>query len=384
MKKSFADILSDIDSAQSRKLASKLPSWAGAGCSAPSRLALEQCSSEPASLYKAELVASSGCTAALADLTGGMGADSWAFSRVCRKVLYNERDTSLFNSAMRNFGRLGVSNVEFSCRDAESEELSEQLRRLKPDWIYADPARRASDGSGRKVFRLEDCTPDILALLPTLLGNAPRVMLKLSPMADIRQVSSQLRNIKEVHVVGVDGEVKELLCILERGRSGHWPVKAVSLRSAEGVDQHPKVMEFALNDETASRIKASPSPEAGQMLFEPSAILLKAGCFKLLCERYGLLKLDPSTHLYIVPAGAGATLPDGRTYRIVKVLPLSKSSIRQIGAEYPHADVTARNIPMTSDALKSRLHAKGGGEHHVFGLTAAGESYLAVTEPLLG
>lgn len=384
MKKSFADILSDIDSTQGKKMASKLPSWASAGCCAPSRLALEQCSSETAARYKAGLVAASGDTAALADITGGMGVDSWAFSLVCGKVLYNERETPLFNATMRNFARLGAVNVEFSCRDAESKDLTEQIRHLKPDWIYADPARRASDGSGRKVFRLEDCTPNVLALLPTLLGNAHHVMLKLSPMADIKLVTSQLSNIREVHVVGVDGEVKEILCILERGRSGRWPVKAVSLSSSAGEEQEPKVMEFALNDETASQMKAAPVPEAGQTLYEPSAVLLKAGCFKLLCERYGLLKLDRSTHMYIAPETARTPLPDGRTYRIVAVAPLSKASLKEFGSKYPHAEVTARNIPLTSEELKSRLHAKGGGEHHIFGLTAAGGSYLVVTEPLLG
>lgn len=384
MKKSFSDILADIDSSQGKKLASKLPVWAAAGCSAPSRLALEQCSSETAALYKASLVAASSETAALADITGGMGVDSWAFSTVCGKVLYNEKETPLFNATMRNFERLGVSNVEFSCRDAESKDLCGQLRLLKPDWIYADPARRAADGSGRKVFLLEDCAPNVLALLPTLLGNARHVMLKLSPMADIKLVSSQLSNIKEIHVVGVDGEVKEILCILERGRSGRWPVKAVSLYSSVPEGRKTEVMEFALNDETAARMKLSAVPEAGQTLYEPSAVLLKAGCFKLLCERYGLLKLDRSTHLYIAPETTSSPLPDGRTYRIVEVAPLSKASFKDFGSKYPRADVTARNIPLSSEELRSRLHAKGGGEHHIFGLTAAGESYLVVTEPLLG
>ena len=385
MKKSFADILSDMDTAQNRKLASKLPSWAAAKCSAPSRLALEQCSSETAARYKAGLVAAGGEAPALTDITGGMGVDSWAFSQVCSKVLYNERESSLFNATRRNFERLGVSNVEFSCRDSESKDFTEQIRLFKPDWIFADPARRAADGSGRKVFRLEDCTPNILALLPTLLGNARHVMLKLSPMADIRMVTSQLSGIKEVHVVGVDGEVKEILCILERGRSGRWPVKAVSLKSSPEGEYRADVTEFTLNDETASQMKTAPEPVPGQILFEPSSILLKAGCFKLLCERFKMLKLERSTHLYILPEGFSSHVPDGKTFRIVGVSPLSKASLKEFGARYPDSDVTARNIPMTSEELRSHLHVKGGGAHHIWGVcTAASGNLLIATEPLLG
>lgn len=382
MKKSFADILSDIDSTQSRKLKAKLPTWAAAGCNVPSRLSLEQCSSEAAARYKAGIIAASGECQALADITGGMGVDSWAFSRICSKVLYNERESSLFNAAKRNFGLLGVSNVEFSNRDAESEELALQFRRIKPDWIFADPARRAADGSGRKVFMLEDCTPDVVTLLPTLLGNAKHVMLKLSPMADIKLLASQLSCIKEIHVVGVDGEVKEILCILERGRSGRWPVKAVSLNSSADESAPVSVTEFSLNDETSSTMKLSGIPKQGDILFDPSAVLLKAGCFKLLCERFGMLKLDRSTHIYILPETLPCPIPDGRSYRVVEAVPLSKTSIKEMGAKYPCSDVTARNIPITSDELRTRLHAKGGGENHIFGLSAAGNPYLVITEPV--
>lgn len=381
MKKSFADILSDMDSAQGKKMAAKLPSWAAARCSVPSRLALEQCSSEAAARYKAGLL---GGTPVLADITGGMGVDSWAFSLICSKVLYNERESGLFNATRRNFDRLGADNVEFSCRDAESKDLTEQIRLLKPDWIYADPARRASDGSGKKVFKLEDCSPNILALLPTLLGNAPHVMLKLSPMADIKMVTSQLSSIKEVHVLGVNGEVKEILCILERGKSGRWPVKAVNLKNGPEGGFIPEVTEFTLNDETAAQMKTAQAPEPGQILFEPSSILLKAGCFKLLCERHGMQKLERSTHLYIRPEVSPKPLPDGKSYRIVAVAPLSKASFKEMGTRYPDSDVTARNIPMTSEDLKARLHVKGGGEHHIFGVcTAASGNLLIATEPLL-
>lgn len=382
MKKSFADILSDIDSGQGKKLAAKLPAWAEAGCSVPSRLALEQCSSQTAAQYKAGLVQAScaGRRPVLADLTGGMGVDTWAFSQVCSKVLYNERESSLFNITRRNFAKLGLDNVEFSCRDAETKDLTEQIRLLQPDWIYADPARRASDGSGKKVFLLEDCSPNVRALLPTLLGNARHVMLKLSPMADIKLVTSQLSDIKEVHVVGVDGEVKETLCILERGKTGRWPVKAINLKSDGSA---PAVTEFALIDETAAQMKFAPEPSRGQILFEPSAVLLKAGCFKLLCERRKMLKLDRSTHLYIAPDDSPETLADGKAFRIVETAPLSKAGIKEIGGRYPDSDVTARNIPLTSDELRLRLRAKSGGEHHIWGVcTAASGNLLIVTESL--
>ena len=355
MKTSFADILSGYDAGIRRKFESKLPHWVEAGCSVPGTLALEQCSSEAAAMYKASFTSGFLC-----DLTGGMGVDSLAFSQVCRRVIYNERDAGLAAAAEKNFKLLGANNIECICREINTDVIIPQC-----DWIFIDPARR--NASGRKVFRLEDCTPDIIPLLPTLRLCAPHIMIKLSPMADISMIAGKLGDeLKEIHVVGLGGEVKELLCILEKGFHGEYTINAADLDSGYRFSFKP-------SEEEAADCCQDAEISEGATLFEPSSILMKAGAFKLI----GLPKLAKSTHLYI-----GETELPGRRYRIITSLPLSKESFRTLHERWEEAEVTARNIPMTSEELKSRLRIKSGGNIHIFGTTSRNGRVLIVTEPL--
>ncbi len=200
-----------------RKLRLKVPEWyAVPSLRYPFRLSGEQCSSSETAFYKASVAARVGSR--IADLTGGLGVDSWAFSKVAAEVLYNEMKPELSAAAERNFRELGVENVTVRNCQIEPGNVSEVLDGFELDIIFLDPARRAEDG--RKVFRLEDCQPDVLRLLPELFSAAPLVLLKLSPMADITLVCRQLQSVKEVHVVAADGECKELLLLLERGEGG--------------------------------------------------------------------------------------------------------------------------------------------------------------------
>lgn len=355
MKTSFAEILSGYDAGIRRKFEAKLPHWAEAGCSVPGTIPLEQCSSEAAAGYKASFTGGFLC-----DLTGGMGVDSWAFSKVCRRVIYNERNSELAAAAERNFRLLGVSNIECICR-----EISPDIMIPQCDWIFIDPARRSA--TGRKVFLLEDCTPDITALLPGLRLCAPHIMIKLSPMADISMIASKIGSgLKEIHVVGLGGEVKELLCILEKEFRGEYTITAAELESGKRFSFKPS------EEDSAPFLSCTAIPEGG-ILFEPSAIMLKAGAFKLT----GLPKLAKSTHLYI-----GDTDLPGRNYRIITTLPLCRDSFRKVHEQWPEAEVTARNIPMTSEELKSKLRTRSGGNIHIFGVTASDERLLIVTEPL--
>ena len=355
MKTTFAEILSGYDAGIRRKFESKLPHWAEAGCSIPGTLALEQCSSEAAAMYKASFTSGFLC-----DLTGGMGVDSWAFSQVCKRVIYNERDAGLAAAAEKNFKLLGANNIECICREISTDVIIPQC-----DWIFIDPARRSA--SGRKVFLLEDCTPDINLLLPTLRLCAPNIMIKLSPMADITMIAAKLGNgLKEIHVVGLGGEVKELLCILEKGFRGEYTITAADPDSG-------KKFSFKPSEEAGASLNPDAEIYEGATLFEPSSILMKAGAFKLI----GLPKLAKSTHLYI-----GETELPGRNYRIVASLPLCKESFRTIQERWREAEVTARNIPMTSEELKTRLKVKPGGKNHIFGVTARNGRILIITEPL--
>ena len=335
-----------------RKLREKVPQWyAVPSLRFPLRVSGEQCSSTETARYKAAVAAAAakGC---LADLTGGLGVDSWAFAQVFDRVLYNEMRPELADAARRNFAELGLGNVTVSCAELAAGKLPLILGSLHPDILFLDPARRGSDG--RKVFRLEDCQPDVLQLLPELLSACPLVLLKLSPMADISLVCKQLGCVKAVHVVGAEGECKELLLLLERDYAGPYTLTVYSNGAVAEISapsgEHP----------------AQVSPA---WLFDPGKALLKAGAFSWPCQ-YGLQKLGRHTHAYVGAEPVEALKPFGKWYPILEVVPLNNRSIKELGKKYPRAEVTARNLPLTSDQLRAKLGVKSGGEVHIFGLHA--------------
>lgn len=334
-----------------RKLRDKVPEWyAVPALRYPFRVSGEQCSSTETARYKAAVAAAAkGC---LADLTGGLGVDSWAFAQVFDRVLYNEMRPELADAARRNFAELGLSNVTVSCAELAAGKLPLILGSFHPDILFLDPARRAMDG--RKVFRLEDCQPDVPQLLPELLSACPLVLLKLSPMADISLVCKQLGCVKAVHVVGAEGECKELLLLLERDYAGPYALTVYSNGAVA---------------EISAPSGEPPAQVSPAWLFEPGKALLKAGAFSWPCQ-YGLQKLGRHTHAYLSAAPVEALNPFGKWYEILEVTPLNNRSIKELGKKYPRAEVTARNIPLTSDQLRAKLGVKSGGEVHIFGLHA--------------
>ena len=393
MKRSFADILQGLDTDRAQKVTRKLPAWVAvdaerraAGLDAlefPSALSLEQCSSTAAALYKAGLAAP---VKTVLDLTGGLGVDSWAFSQVAEQVVYYERNAELAAAAERNFARLGAGNIE-----VRREEVTPQSDLPEAGLIFADPARR--DTAGRKVFLLEDCTPDILTLLPLLLRKAPAVLLKLSPMADLAMLAGRLGPaLREIHVVESEGEVKELLCLLCRQSATSEEPKIVVVRLQGGTFSffHPEERE-------ADAVYAA-GVQAGDMLLEPCPALLKAGAFKLPCARWGLHKLAPSTHLYLAPVLPGTktapdlpgtALPDGagawfKARRVVEVLPFGAAAFKALRRRYPRAEVTARNLPLGSDALRQKLGTAPGGDIHIFGCRLADGSAVLLVAAAAG
>ena len=402
-----------------RKLRGKLPSWyAVPSLHYPLPLSAEQCSSEETALYKAIIlngwdrycipktsdsvlvhpIAGDGplplmcrgrhsfrnttptpASIKIADLTGGLGVDVWAFSRVCEKVLYNEMKPELVAAAEHNFKELGVENVVIRnsavvpgnsavmlsnssvILSPEGANVSQILGDFKPDVIFLDPARR--DDVGRKVFMLEDCSPNVLELLPELYEACPRIMLKLSPMADITAVCRQLPGVKEVHVVEADGECKELLLLLEKGFDGEYGLYLY----ANGVVAQIRRSSRRMTD------------EAGRFLFVPGKGLMKTGAFWW-PESFGLRQLAASTHMYVGDAKVPELEPFGKFYDIVETAPLNGRSIKEFGKKYPVADVTARNIPMTSEDLRKRLGVKpSDGSVHIFGLQSDSDGRILIS-----
>lgn len=434
-----------------RRLRKKLPEWvACTGLVYPSSLCAEQCSSSDTARYKASIVqrifneyvgtvasmvgdpcrttgsATKGTESVpdknspttrnqsvtelaevtipsrgkVADLTGGLGVDSWAFSEVAEEVLYNEMNPALAAAARHNFKALGVTNIFIKNSEATSDSLKDIFGDFRPDVIFLDPARR--DSAGKKVFLLEDCSPDVLKILPELFGISRFVLLKLSPMADITMAVERLDRtyeeylekasgkgwngqwVREVHVVASGGECKELLILLD----GEWN-EGYSLTCRED----GKTLTF--KPEEITKAKAGyPDSTFARIIFEPGKSLTKAGVSNAICERFGLVKLARFTHLYTISEPLSdseseqrtAPLKDfGKVFYVKEILPLNKSSMKDVGKRYPHSEVSAKNIPMSSDELRTRLKVKSGDDAHIFGVRIEApyneDNYLIVTEP---
>lgn len=388
----FPDI--DIDLAVTtiecrRRLRKKVPSWyAVPSLRFPSRLAAEQCSSEETALVKARVAHSIAAEGRrIADLTGGMGVDSWAFSRLFGEVLYNEMQPALAEATQENLGKLGVTNVRFSSRQLVPGNLKEMLSDFRPDVIFLDPARRAEDG--RKVFRLADCQPDVLTLLPELMDACPDLLLKLSPMADITQLSRELPGLRAVTVVGAGGECKELLLQIRRDYNGPYALTVMengATLSFDADDRGCLGETLAQANRPAATLfredtSASAAPSQ-RLLFEPGKALAKAGVFRQLASRFGLAQADTSTHLYFAESLPNELLPFGKIFEIEEVLPLGNETYRSLRKRIPAAEITARNLPLTSDALRRKLGIASGGTKHLFGLRTPSGNLLLVTAPL--
>lgn len=380
-KSTFADILKDVAGEEKRRMEAKVPSWASIpGLSFPSRLSTEQCSSEATALYKASLASGFGSGLEIADLTGGLGVDSWAFARAAVRVLHNEMNEELSSAVRSNFARMGIRNVEFRSVEITASTVDSVLEDFfsagSERIVFMDPARRSASGS--KVFRLEDCTPNVLGLLPKISVHAARIILKLSPMADIDLLMRQLDSVsparcRMIHIVASGGECKEILAVMERGWNGDCMVTCAE-----------EDFRFTFSPAEEKSAHASPAGTEGlegKYLFEPGKSLTKAGAFKLISERFGIAKFGISTHLYLSDSPV-EDIP-GKWFRIEKSMPFDKASIKAAGKEYPRCEVTARNLPITSDELRRRLGSKSGGPFHIFALHAdtGAKNLLLVTTP---
>ena len=336
-----------------RRMQRKVPSWAA--CERilyPTRLCTEQCSSEETACYKAVLASRilGPGKSRIADLTGGLGVDSWAFSRYA-EVLYNEADPQLARAAGSNFASL-QADIRVRNESLAPGRIAGILGDFPADLLYLDPARRAE--SGRKVFRLADCRPDILSLLDELLEAAPHVLVKLSPMADIAQLAKELGpHVREIVAVSSQGECKELLVWLDRFWQGDYSITAHTPTA--------DLIFTTAQEHSCPLTLPQDLPKAGDCLLVPDKAVTKAACFKWFAHRYGLTQLGLSTHLYLCDPGTDAP---GTRYRIGRVFPCSETkAFRGI-----LADVTARNLPMTSEELARRLGIKNSGRPHIWGL----------------
>ena len=362
-----------------RKLKGKVQEWYdNPGLIFPLKLSAEQCSSSATGTYKADLAAKIVTESIdynpddkdwrIADLTGGLGVDSWFFSRRAGKVLYNDMQTALYDAAGHNFKTLGADNIERTCLQISSDTISTALEGFNPDIVYMDPARRGEDG--KKVFLIEDCTPDVLTIKDEIFKYTHHILIKLSPMADITMVCNRLgHTCREVHVVATGGECKELLIWMDSRWSGEYSIKAIELRP----DSDQTTFTFVPSEESdavADIWKKAECKESQIFLFEPGKALMKAGGYNLTSTRFKIAKLGKSTHYYLTDnvQTAERLKPYGKVYALMAYMPLDKRSIKEIGNKYPKAEVTARNISMDTNALRKKLGITSGDDAHIFGL----------------
>ena len=356
------------------KIRTKIPSWyAHPELEYPGSLPLEQASSEATALYKQAFVPQG---ARIADLTGGLGVDCWFMSRRACEAHYCERNGDLCAAARHNFSALGDSSIAVHEGDG-IEWLAQQPEHF--DLIYLDPARR--DAASRRVYDIADCEPNLLEVKNIIFEKSDRILAKISPMADISRTLSQFPEARELHVLAVAGEVKELLVLLEApGENSSDADVKNAWRASSGSE--PLIVAHDILHDTAHHFEFRPSEEPtaevryaasiGKYLLQPSRAVLKAGAFRLLSERYNLEKLAPSTHLYTAD-----TIPEGfpgKCFRVESVLEWSKASTRQIKQDYDRLEMTALNFPLATDALRTRLGIPGGGTHHLFAATLSDKS----------
>jgi hypothetical protein len=426
-----------LDQIRGRKMARvKLPRWASLeGIIYPPHISMEQCSSESTALYKAELAArllglpasssgtemKTGNEIEFVDLTGGFGVDfSYIAARLGVKSMYVERQAHLCEAAKENFERLGLKNAivkngdgievlhsflpkkddAASADDSLGITYDQPRSLLKTNLglkiIFVDPARR--DDAGNKVVSLKDCTPDVTVLQEEMLSKADYVIIKLSPMLDWHRAISELSHVREVHIISVNNECKELLLVLSARNMGDMEASSADgvggTEEAEGTDgavkYAGKLRIYCVNDaqsfvcdesdmETSS-VKIAPSTlEEMRYLYEPNASLMKAGCFGVLSGRYDARMLSKNSHLFVSQAPIEAF--PGRSFRIIAISSFNKKELKRHLSGITKANIATRNFPLSVAELRKRLKLKDGGETYIFATTLSNESHvLVITE----
>ena len=345
--------------------------WENWSLAYPFSVSVEQGSSQTTALLKQriikELFNNLPCNITTADLTGGMGIDSYFISQIASTHYYFERTTELCEATEYNFAQLGTGNIVVSNRDVTANDCAvlKELAQKDISLVYIDPARRTA--TGNKAILLQDYEPNVIELQEHLFAISRYVLIKVSPMADIKLNLKYLPNTRAVYIVTVDNECKELLFLLDREHSGAEPLI--------NVVQKDNVTIKISEEESAT---ATYTSTLGKYLYEPGKGMLKAGAYKLISERYGCPKLAVSTHLYT----SDEEINDfpGKTFCIEEVIPFNKKSLKEIAKRFPKADLTARNFPMDTNALKKLSGIKDGGSHHIFAVTLHnGEKVLIIT-----
>jgi hypothetical protein len=339
----WISILSQIEAKTKAKL--KLPTWfATENIVYPSKISVEQTSSEKTASYKTSIVSGQN----LIDLTGGFGVDDFYFAKKLNTVAHCEINPELSNIVKHNFEQLDVKNI--SCHSGDSLEILTQLN-TKWDWIYIDPSRR-NDAKG-KVFMLQDCLPNVPEHLDLLFKYSDSILIKTAPLLDISAGLSELKNVKTIHIVALENEVKELLWEIHNGYSGEIKIKTVNI-----VKEKIDTFEFILGKNLEVPTYGLPQ----KYLYEPNSAIMKSGGFDEVGTFYNLNKLHKHSHLY-----TNSTLVDfpGRIFEIENTFPYHKNEMKT-HLENQQLNITTRNFPDTVESIRKKWKIKEGGTRYCF------------------
>ena len=330
----------------------KIPSWAAIDdIIYPPHLSMEQCSSEATARYK-ERIAGKGQL--MVDLTAGFGVDMAFMSQGFKRAVHVERQEQLCAISSENYNHLGLHHIEVVCGNGEA-----YLHTMPhADLLYIDPARR--DEHGARTYGIADCTPNVLELLDEMLEKSDRLIIKLSPMLDWRKAVSDVRFVREVHIVSVDNECKELLLVVSKINT---PLKIFCVNNDEVFEYDPQEKAYG----------AQSMPEAFSFLYEPNASVMKAGCFDLIAKRFGIAQLDKNSHLFVSDSEVEAF--PGRAFIIEKVCSMNKRDLKDALTGIDKANIAVRNFPMSVAELRKRLRLKDGGDVFIFATTVSTQGH---------
>lgn len=335
-------ILNQIESKKKSK--SKLPTWFNSNdILYPKTISIEQTSSETAASYKSKLV--NGKT--LVDASGGFGIDSYYFSNSINKVYHCELNNELSEIVNHNFTVLKKNNIQ--CINMNSTEFIQN--EINFDWIYVDPSRR-NDKKG-KVFLLSDCEPNVPELIDLYFSKTKHIMIKTAPLLDIAAGLSELNCVKEIHIIAIDNEVKELLWILENGYKKDINIITVNINK-EQIQQD--IFNFNSNGNVHYSCPL-------KFLFEPNSAIYKSGLYNQICTLYNLKKIAPNSHIF-TSNEIIKNFP-GRKFKIENQILYNKENIKKY-LEKTKMNITIRNFPLTVDELRKKHKIIDGGNIYSF------------------
>lgn len=362
LKKSPFEQVSSSELAQQvngwQKVSTKIREWLEQGKALyfPEKLNLEQCSSARTGKFKASLLSPD---STVLDLTGGFGVDSYYFAQRAKKVTHCEINPELSQIVAHNLSELGADNVQFYTGDGISFLASSDERY---DYIYADPSRRVKN---QKVFRLEDCEPNILAYQSLFFEHSDTLLTKLAPLLDISGALNILSHVKDVYVISIENDCKELLFAQEKSFHGIPSIHAVRLSADE-----PQIFSFTyIQEKEAVPVLGEPA----NFLYDPDVAINKAGAFKSITTAFGLQKLHQHSHLY-TSDNLIAEFP-GRIFQIQQVVPFS---VFKKNVDITKANIISKNFPLKVEDLRKKFKIKDGGEDYLYFTTLFNGTHVVV------